>query len=331
MGEMHIAVSREPVQAPIITTPEERLRKQVGELQRQLMEARDKLEQKGYVNDGLNMEQLEKENRKLRNRLEDLTNVIDQKDKALAEKEAIIQSLKAGADKRDDDRQKVIDGKEDMIKTMSEKITKLEQSVADRVRTIDRQKETNHRMAEQLEEARKQADEFKADLDKVLAENEELKKQPKAKPNDYDASNPWLAMEQALKILTTNLPDIKKRFAEAIDYQAVTQAHLSEMLRDLKFCQAPEKAEKPKEPPRRDGKPTPKAVRLEHGDKAKAVAEAIGVSPNHFWALENLKDPWPAERRQKFCERYKISEDDVAWGKIKLTGSGVHAKETLGV
>lgn len=30
-------------------------------------------------------------------------------------------------------------------------------------------------------------------------------------------------------------------------------------------------------------------------------------------------------------ERYKISEDDVAWGKIKLTGSGVHAKETLGV
>ena len=26
-----------------------------------------------------------------------------------------------------------------------------------------------------------------------------------------------------------------------------------------------------------------------------------------------------------------ITEDDVAWGKIKLTGSGVHAKETLGV
>ena len=55
------------------------------------------------------------------------------------------------------------------------------------------------------------------------------------------ASNLWLAMEQALKILTTNLPDIKKRFADAIDFQAVTQAHLSEMLRDLKFCRHPKK------------------------------------------------------------------------------------------
>ena len=50
---------------------------------------------------------------------------------------------------------------------------------------------------------------------------------------------------------------------------------------------------------------------------------------------DRIKDKTAAERaltEYAYEHRFKaITEDDVAWGKIKLTGSGVHAKETLGV
>lgn len=295
MGEMHVVVPKEPVQPPVAVSQTEKLQRQIGELKRQLMDAKDKLEAKGYVEDGSSAEQLAAENEKLYLKIDQLKQQME--------------TIQEGADKRDADRQNVISQQNDMIQELSDKLTRLNQSLADKNRTIERQKETNHKMAEQLEEARKQTDEFKADLDKMLAENEELKKtsiQIKAPQIPVDS---WEAIRQALKTLQDNLGKASEEFSKLVDFKAIIGAQLSDLSESVRNLNDDDILAESA-----SGKPTPRQIRRQHGDKAKDVAMKIGTMPNNYWALENLKKNWVPEKRQKFCELYELQESDVEWG-----------------
>ena len=260
------------------------------------MEARDKLEGQGYVQDGDDSaEQLAAENEKLYLKIDQLNQQ--------------IANLRSGADKRDDNRQQVINQQHDMLQDLSAKLNRMQQSLDDRNAIVDRQKEENHKLAERLEEARKQADGFKADLDKALAENEELKKTTiKIEKTEIPADS-WEAIRQALKILNDNLNKASEEFMKLVDFKAVIGAHLSDLNESVKTLNADDE---PASAP--SGKLTQKQIRLQHNDKAKDVADKLGTVPNNYWALENLKKKWTPEKRQKFCELYGLNEADVDFG-----------------